>query len=231
MATGCQDGILRIFDVSKVPAPPPKAINAHILPQGQSIYTVAWHPDGKLVASGSLDKSIKIWDATAGTVVKEIKPGSDTAPAPGAVRLTGHTDQVFALAYTKDGKQLASGGSDRTVKLWNSDTGALVREFSNPSFKPLGDGGPAPAHPGFVQSVKFTADNTKLVSVGTAPKFRGYLAVWNVADGKLLYGSELDFGPLTSVDVRPDGSLLLGCGPKQRGTTDSEAVVIPFPVK
>ncbi len=231
VATGCQDGILRIFDVSKIPAPAPKAISAHILPQGQSIYAVAWHPDGKLVASGSLDKSIKIWDAAAGTIVKEIKPGSDTAPAPGAARLPGHTDQVFSLAYTKDGKQLASAGSDRAVKLWNTDTGALVREFTNPNFKPLGDGGPAPAHPGFVQCVKFNADNTKLVSVGTAPKFRGYLAVWNVADGKLLYGSELEFGPLASVDVRPDGSLLLGCGPKQRGNTDSEAVVIPFPVK
>jgi|GEM_PF-1657079 len=231
VATGCQDGILRIFDISKTPGALAKAINAHILPQGQSIYAVAWHPDGKLVASASLDKSIKIWDATAGTIVKEFKPGSDAAPAPGAARLPGHTDQVFTLAYTKDGKQLASGSSDRTVKLWNTETGALVREFGNPNFKPLGDGGPAPAHPGFVQCVKFTADNTRLVSVGTAPKFRGYLAVWNVADGKLLYGSELEFGPLTSVDVRPDGSLLLGCGPKQRGTTDSEAVVIPFPVK
>ena len=82
-----------------------------------------------------------------------------------------------------------------------------------------------------MQCVKFTADGTKLVSIGTAPQLRGYLAGWNVADGSLLSGQELEFGQLYSVDLRSDGSLVLGCGPKQRGATDSEAVVIPFPVK
>ena len=231
VATGCQDGQLRIYDVTKAPGALAKAIPAHILPQPQSIYSVAWHPDGKLVASASLDKSIKIWDAAAGTLVKEIKPGSDDVPKPGTPRLPGHTDQVFTLAYSKDGKQLASGSSDRSLKLWNTDTGALIRDFPNPNFKPLAEGAPAPSHPGFVQSVKFTTDGMKLVSVGTAPKLRGYLAVWNVADGKLLFGQELEHGPLYSVDVRSDGSLILGCGPKQRGATESEAVVIPFPVK
>ncbi len=231
VATGCQDGQLRIYDVTKPPGTLAKAIPAHILPQPQSIYAVAWHPDGKLVASASLDQSIKIWDAAAGTLVKEIKPGSDNVPKPGTPRLPGHTDQVFTLAYSKDGKQLASGSSDRTLKLWNTDTGALLRDFANPNFKPLAEGAPAPSHPGFVQCVKFTTDGTKLVSVGTAPKLRGYLAVWNVADGKLLFGQELEHGPLYSVDVRSDGSLILGCGPKQRGVTESEAVVIPFPVK
>lgn len=231
VASGCQDGQLRIYDVTKAPGTLAKAIPAHILPQPQSIYAVAWHPDGKLVASASLDKSIKIWDAAAGTLVKEIKPGSDDVPKPGTPRLPGHTDQVFTLAYSKDGKQLASGSSDRSLKLWNTDTGALIRDFPNPNFKPLAEGAPAPSHPGFVQCVKFTADGTKLISVGTAPRLRGYLAVWNVADGKLLFGQELEHGPLYSVDIRLDGSLILGCGPKQRGATESEAVVIPFPVK
>jgi len=231
VATGCQDGQLRVYDVTKAPGTVAKAIPAHILPQPQSIYAVAWHPDGKLVASASLDKSIKIWDATAGTMAKEIKPGSDEVPKPGTARLPGHTDQVFTLAYSKDGKQLASGSSDRTLKLWNTETGALIRDFSNPNFKPLAEGAPAPSHPGFVQCAKFTTDGTKIVSVGTAPKLRGFLAVWNVADGKMLYGQELEFGPLYSVDIRADGSLILGCGPKQRGATESEAVVIPFPVK
>ncbi len=250
VATGCQDGILRIHDVTKAPATVAKAINAHILPQGQSIYAVAWHPDGKLVASASLDKSIKIWDATTGLIAKEIKPGTEARIVPAEVRTAapgllgasagsvfnappspGHKDQVFTLAFTKDGKQLASGSSDHTVKLWNPESGTLIREFSNPNLKSVGDGSPAPAHPGFVQCVKFTADGTKLVSIGTAPKLRGYLAVWNVADGSLLSGQELEFGQLYSVDLRSDGSLVLGCGPKQRGATDSEAVVIPFPAK
>ena len=245
VATGCQDGILRIHDVAKVPGTVAKAINAHVLPQGQSIYAVAWHTDGKRVASAGLDKSIKIWDAASGNLVKEIKPGSVAPPlsatmlatVPGLLgtaaahscngpRPAGHKDQVYTLAFSKDGKQLASGSSDHTVKLWNPDTGTLIREFSNPNAKPAGT-----AHPGFVNGVRFTADGTRLVSVGNAPKLRGYLAVWNVADGKSLYGRELEFGPIHSVDLRTDGSLLLGCGPRQRGSTESEAVVLPIPVK
>ncbi len=245
VATGCQDGILRIYDVTKVPGTVAKAINAHILPQGQSIYTVVWHPDGKRVASAGLDKSIKIWDAVSGNLLKEIKPGSDAPPLSATVLTTvpgligaaaghtcnrsppaGHKDQVYTLAFSKDGKQLASGSSDHTVKLWNPDSGTLIREFSNPNVKPAGT-----AHPGFVNGVRFTADGTRLFTVGNSPRLRGYLAVWNVADGKLLYGQELEFGPIHSVDSRADGSLVLGCGPRQRGSTDSEAVVLPFPVK
>jgi len=85
------------------------------------------------------------------------------------------------------------------------------------------------AHPGFVQSVRFTPDGSKLVTVGTAPKNKGYLAVWNVADGKPLAGYELAVGPIYSVDVTADGTAVLGCGPKvARGPTDSEAVMLPL---
>ena len=50
-----------------------KQINAHTQPQSAPVYCVAWSPDFKQIASGSLDKSIKIWDATSGALVKEIK--------------------------------------------------------------------------------------------------------------------------------------------------------------
>lgn len=245
VATGCQDGILRIYDVSKAPGAVAKAINAHILPQGQSIYCVAWHPEGKLIATGSLDQSIKIWDATTGLLVKGIEPGTDAVIIPEGVRTAlpglygataghlvnappsrGHRDQVFTLVFSKDGKQLLSGSSDHTLKLWKTDTGELIREFSNPDLKPSGEGNPPPAHPGFVQAAKFTADGTKIVSVGNAPKLRGYLAVWNIADGKRLHGEELDFGAINAVDLLADGSLILACGPRQRGVSDADAVAL-----
>ncbi len=248
IATGGQDGVLRIWDVSKKETPTAKAINAHVPAtpaQARPIYSVVWSLDGKQVFTASDDKSIKIWDVTAaGVLVKEIKPGSDKPPTSDAVKAAGpaafgglwaagvsvppppgHTDQVYSLTLDKDGKYLASGSADKTVKLWDAKTGELVRTFVNPTLKVTTD-----SHPGFVQSVKFTPDGTKLVTVGTAPKNKGYVAVWSVADGKLLAGYEMAVGPMYSVDVTADGHAVIGCGPKQaRGGTDSEAVVIVLP--
>ncbi|MCU0705696.1 MAG: hypothetical protein MUF18_17140 [Fimbriiglobus sp.] len=246
LATGGQDGILRIWDLSKKENPAPKAISAHAPPapaQPRAIYAVLWTPDTQQVVTASDDRSVKIWDATAGTLVREIKPGSDKPPPPDEVKKLaptvasaaqvpslnlpphpGHTDQVYSLAITPDGKLLASGSADKTVKLWNMATGELVRAFVTPGLKPDGT-----AHPGFVQSVRFTPDGTKLVSVGTAPRNKGYLAVWNVADGKPLAAHELPIGPIYAVDVAADGTAVLACGPKvTRGPTDSEAVVLPL---
>lgn len=241
VATGGQDGVLRIWDVSKKDTPAAKAINAHVPPQPQPpqpIYSVLWLDGGKQIATAGNDRSIKIWDADGAKLVREIKPGSDRPPpakevlaaAPGVVGgangfvMTqppppGHLDQVYALAVTADGKRLASGSADRTIKLWDPASGALLRTLTNPTLK-------AGAHPGFVQGVRFTTDGSKLVSVGGAPKLKGYVAVWDVAAGKLLSGVEVPFGMVYAVELRADGTAVLGCGPKQRGATDSEAVVV-----
>ncbi|HET6574707.1 MAG TPA: WD40 repeat domain-containing protein [Fimbriiglobus sp.] len=247
LATGCHDGILRIWDVAKGQAT--KTINAHTQPQPSAIYVVAWSPDGEQLVTGSYDRSIKFWDAGSGKLVREIKPGSERLPpdptlvaaAPalvggpagsvlGASPRPGHIDQVFALAFTPDGRYLASGSSDRTVKLWDAKTGRHVRDFPNPSLSPPGPGLPPPSHPGFVHCVRFTPDGSRLVSAGTAPRNQGYLAVWSVADGKLLAGQELLVGSIYSFDLTADGKfIVLGCGPKERGHTESEAVVVPLP--
>jgi WD40 repeat protein len=241
LATGGQDGILRIWDVSKKDTPAAKTIEAHVSEkpkQPQPIYAVLWTPDSKQLITASNDKSIKIWDADGAKLVREIKPGADRPPpskevlaaAPGVMGTAngfqlnlppsqGHVDQVYSLALSADGKLLASGSADRTVKLWNPATGDLVRALTNPNRKGV-------AHPGFVQGVKFTPDGSKLVSVGGAPKFKGSVAVWNSADGKLLTGTEVPFGTVYAVDITADGKAILGCGPKQRGATESEAVVV-----
>ncbi len=222
LATGCHDGIVRIFDLAK-PGTPPKEIKAHVaMPLPHPVYVVAWSPDGKAIASGSYDKSIKLWDAAAGTLIREIKAHPDL-PA-------GHRDQVFCLAFSKDGKQLASGSSDRTVKLWDTATGKLIRDFLNPNLKPPGADQPTPSHPGFVHAVRFSPNGLTLLSAGSAPRNLGSLAVWTVADGKWKAGGEVPFGPIYALDVTADGkSVLLGCGPRVRSAGDAEAYLLPVP--
>lgn len=70
----------------------------------QPVYSVAWSPDSKWLASGGNDGHVIIWNATTGER---------------HLTLRGHTDKVFALAWSPNGKQLASGGSDGRLIVWD----------------------------------------------------------------------------------------------------------------
>jgi hypothetical protein len=212
------------------------------------VYAVVWTPDGKRLVSGSFDKSIKVWDANSGDLVREIKPGTDRPPLPPAVRLAGpgaigaaagvvlnepppagHHDQVLTLAVSKDGTRLASGSSDRTIKLWDLATGRLIHDFPNPDLKPAVAGLPHPSHHGFVNGVRFTADGKRLVSAGNSPRNYGYIAVWSVADGKRITFDVTPTGPIHAVEIVSDDTLLLACGPKARGRSESDAILARLP--
>jgi WD40 repeat protein len=235
LASGCNDGFLRVWDMKT--GQPTKQIKAHVSQangkdnQPDPVYAEAWSPDQKHLVTASYDRTVKVWDAASGNMVREIKGGKDViVPDPKAPVEPGHRDQVFCLAFDPAGKFLATGSSDRTVKLWDFAAGTLVRDFPNPAYKPSGPGQQHPSHPGFVHAVRFTADGAKLVTAGAAPAYKGYLAVWNVADGKLLYGSETAHGPVYSVDLSKDGArLVLGCGQRARSVTESDALVVAMP--
>ena len=77
---------------------------------GDSVIAVAFSPDSKTLATGSADKSFKLWDAQTGALKQT---------------LTGHSQGVHGIAYSPDGKQLATGSDDKTIKLWDAQTGAL----------------------------------------------------------------------------------------------------------
>jgi WD40 repeat protein len=218
LATACHDGIMRVFDVEKNAAV--KTINAHTMPQAAAIYSVVWTADGKNLVSTSYDRSIKIWDATSGNLVREFKPFAEKGNEK------GHTDQVFCAAITKDGKLIASGSSDRKIKLWNAADGTFLREFANPNIK----GEPGQSHPGGIYQLRFTPDEKYLVSAGPSPKNQGYVAVWSVADGKFIAGTPVAAGPVFGLALHPDGkSLLIGCGPRVRQVPEAEAAVMPVP--
>ncbi len=226
LATGCHDGQLRIFDIEKNNTV--NAIVAHqqTMPEQRTfqIYAIAWTPDGKQILTASYDRSMKLWDLTSGKMVREFKPYHDKEFPK------GHRDQIFCAVFTKDGKFVATGSSDRMIKLWNVADGSVVREFANANIKQM----PAPespeAHPGWVYGLRFSADEKTLYSVGSAPKNRGYLAAWNVADGKMLSAQQIANGPIYSVSLSKDGSqLLFGCGSADRQVPAAEALLVPVP--
>ncbi|HXG12116.1 MAG TPA: PQQ-binding-like beta-propeller repeat protein [Gemmataceae bacterium] len=205
LATGCHDGAVRLWDIAKNQQL--RQINAHTTPAA-AVYAVAWSADGKQVLSASYDHSLKLWDAGSGNLVREFK-----AYKPKEFE-KGHRDSVYCAAFSPDGKLIASGSArPGVIKLWNVADGTVVRDLENPNLKADPFTMTAPAHPGDVFGLRFTADGKYLISVGAAPRRQGYLAVWDVSDGKLLWGGEWPVGIIHCVAVSPDGKLLaLGTG-------------------
>src|SRR5262249_28368837 len=72
------------------------------------VRSVAFSPDGMVLATGSGDETVKLWDVTTGQEWATLR---------------GHQGVVYALAFAPDGQTLASGSSDNTIKLWDVGTG------------------------------------------------------------------------------------------------------------
>ncbi len=140
-----------------------------------SILYCAWSPDGQFIASGSVDKTIRLWNAQTGQ---------------GLLTMTGHTKQVESVAWSPDGQFIASGSDDQTIRLWNAQTGQSPQTLTG--------------HTGQIFGVAWSPDGRALASASHDQTIR----LWNAQTGQSLQTLTGHTGQVVGVAWSPDGRAL-----------------------
>ncbi|KAF9056726.1 WD40-repeat-containing domain protein [Rhodocollybia butyracea] len=222
-----------------------------------SVWSVAFSPDGNHIASGSADRTLRVWDARTGDLVvgpfheheddiicvafscngENIVSGSydktvhvwdaRTGKTIGTP-LAGHTSAVESVCFSPNGKQIASASQDKTVCIWDWDG----HSEGNTVHLVIN-------HAASVRDVAFAPDRDQIVSgigeVGISDSGGNVVQVWDTRTGKLVIGplkGHTQF--IRSVAFSPDGKHILSLSHEAAciwdACTGTEIITIPTPI-
>ncbi|KAG1760174.1 WD40-repeat-containing domain protein [Suillus occidentalis] len=142
---------------------------------GDEICSMSYFPDGQRMISGSLDKTARQWDLEVGKEIEEARSDWE--------------GRVLAVAVSRNGRWVATGGDDKELKVCEVETG-IVKTFKG--------------HSQAISCIDISADNAWLAS----GSFDFTTRIWNLDTGKLVAGPFKSIGPMGAVRFSPDSRKL-----------------------
>ena len=213
---GKRSSFLRKFIEDLVDKPKPRAISA-----------LAFSPDAKILASGSFDKTVQVWDTekqkklgileghhgwiTAAAVSDDGKTLAigdtdkviklwDIDTQQQRATLSGHTHGIATLTFSPDGKTLASSSYDGTIRFWNQENGQEIEVFTA-------------GHTQWIKTVAFSEDSATL----TSASFNGIVDIWSLQTQQELINFASAQSDIAEILVlSPNGRLLANRGQTRR---------------
>jgi serine/threonine protein kinase len=212
LATGLEQ-LSRAGHVTAPPRPAPLRELRRLIGHEDSVWSVAFAPDGQSLLSTGKDRTLRLWDVASGRLVRTLatlphevrcvvfSPDGRLAVAAVGItvrvldvttgqevgRYSGHTNTVKALAVSPNGRRALSGGDDRTLCLWELNEGHERRRMA--------------MHKGIVNGVAFTPDGRHALSGSRDQTIR----LWDVEQGRELPRFPPQKSMVLSVAVSPDG--------------------------
>ncbi len=163
------DNFLRLYNVAD--GERLKELRGH----RSKVHGVAYSPNGKYLATSSLDRDVKLWDTATNREVKTF---------------VGHKDYVFSVEFSPDGTQLLTASADKTVRMWNVESGKQVHELTG--------------HQGMIQQAVFSRDGSLIITGGSDNNGR----VYDSASGDYLFSLRGHRNKVESVAFSPNGQLI-----------------------